>query len=244
MTPSTHSETSLGGPSPRPESAAQMPSTAELIRLGAPTVLRDGSHVRIRQGHHSDRELLLRGFERLSPESRYRRFLAATPELSGPMADYLTAIDHHDHEAIVALDESGEGIGVARYVRHPGRRDAAEAAVTVIDDWQRRGLGTVLFEVLSARAREEGITTLTALMLASNQDMMDLILALAPVKIVDREAGTAQVEVPIPAPGLAPALRKLLRVAAEHDVVVPHRDAGFGDRGSSSVQPPGERLSP
>src|SRR5664279_2996756 len=97
-----------------------IPSTGELVALGAPIGLRDGSRVRLRQGHSSDRQLLLRGFARLSPESRYRRFLAAMPELSEEMVRYLTEIDHHDHEAIVALDErTGEGIGVARYVRDP-----------------------------------------------------------------------------------------------------------------------------
>jgi GNAT superfamily N-acetyltransferase len=198
------------------------PSTSELVILGAPIELRDGSHIRIRQGHRSDRERLLRGFDRLSPESRYRRFLMPMPELSEPLIRYLTEIDHHDHEAMIALDEqTGEGIGVARYVRDPDRSEVAEVAVTVIDDWQRRGVGTVLLEVISARAREEGITTFTALMLATNQEMMDLLKELDPMRIVDREAGTVEIEVPIPPIGLAPALRKLIRIAAQHDVAVP-----------------------
>lgn len=198
------------------------PSTNELVILGAPVALRDGSRVRIRQGHRSDRELLLRGFERLSPESRYRRFLAAMPELSEKTIRYLTEIDHHDHEAMIALDEqTGEGIGVARYVRDADRRDVAEVAVTVIDDWQGRGLGTLLLEVISARAREEGVATFTALMLATNQEMMDLLLQLDPARIVDRETGTVEIEVPIPPVGLAPALKKLIRIAAENDVAVP-----------------------
>ena len=105
------------------------PSTNELVILGAPIELRDGSHLRIRQGRRSDRELLLRGFERLSPESRYRRFLAPMPELSEDLVRYLTEIDHHDHEAMIALDErTGEGIGVARYVRDPDRTEVAEVA--------------------------------------------------------------------------------------------------------------------
>jgi GNAT superfamily N-acetyltransferase len=198
------------------------PSTDELVIVGAPVALREGSHVRVRQGHRSDKELLLRGFERLSLESRYRRFLAPVPELSEAMARYLTEVDHHDHEAIVALDaETGEGIGVVRYVRGTERRDAAEFAVTVTDDWQRRGLGTLLLEVISARAREEGITTFTALMLASNQEMMDVLEHLGPVRIVDRDAGTVEIEMPIPAVGLSPALSKLLRIAARNDVAVP-----------------------
>jgi GNAT superfamily N-acetyltransferase len=198
------------------------PSTNELVQLGAPVALRDGSRVRVRQGHSSDRELLLRGFERLSPESRYRRFLVPMSELTEDMVRYLTEIDHHNHEAMIALDaSSGEGIGVARYVRDHRRPEAAEVAVTVIDDWQGRGLGTLLLDVISARAREEGITTFTAVMLATNDEMMDLFKRLDPVRIVDREAGVVEIEVPIPTIGVAPALTKLLRIAARNDVAVP-----------------------
>ncbi|HUA48263.1 MAG TPA: GNAT family N-acetyltransferase [Solirubrobacteraceae bacterium] len=197
--------------------------------LGAPIALRDGARIRIRQGRHSDRELLLRGFERLSRESRYRRFLVPMQELSDEAVRYLTEIDHRDHEAIIALDEAtGEGIGVARYVRHPERPDAAEIAVTVIDDWQGRGVGTLLVEVLSARAREEGISNFTALMLAGNDDMKSMLSHLGPSRIVDQEAGTVEIEMPIPKIGLAPALKKLLRISAGHDLVVPpggHRRA-------------------
>jgi GNAT superfamily N-acetyltransferase len=192
------------------------------VILGAPIALRDGSHIRIRQGQRADRELLLLGFEHLSPESRYRRFMAPMPELSEPMVRYLTEIDHHDHEAMIAVDEqTGEGIGVARYVRDPNRPEVAEVAVTVIDDWQQRGVGTLLLEVISARAREEAITTFTALMLATNEEMIDLLRQLGPIRIVDREAGTVEIELPIPPIGVAPALRKLIRIAARHDVAVP-----------------------
>jgi GNAT superfamily N-acetyltransferase len=192
-----------------------MPPTRELVALGAPAVLRDGSMVRLRQGHPTDEELLRRGFERLSAEGRYRRFLAATPELTDDMVRYLTEVDHHDHEAIVATEEStGEGVAVARYVRNQAHPDSAEVAVTVIDEWHGRGLGTLLLEVLCGRARAEGITRFTAMMLASNQQMLELLEGLGPVEVVDRDAGTVQLEIPIPDTGLAPALRKLLRIAA------------------------------
>jgi GNAT superfamily N-acetyltransferase len=155
------------------------------------------------------------GFDRLSPESRYRRFLAPVAELSESMVRYLNEIDHHNHEAMIALDErTGEGIGVARYVRDPDHPDVAEVAVTVIDDWQGRGLGTLRLEVTSARARQEGITR-------TNKEMMDIPQELDPVRIVDREVGTVEIEVPIPSDGLAPALRRLIRLAAQNDVAVP-----------------------
>ena len=213
------------------------PSTNELKVLGAPIELRDGSRVRVRQGHSSDRDLLLRGFARLSKESRYRRFLAPKLELSEANIHYLTEIDHHDHEAMIALDEAtGEGIGVARYVRNSERPDAAEVAVTVIDDWQGRGLGTLLLEVICARAREDGITTFTALMLTTNKEMMDVITALGPVRIVDQQAGTVEIEMPIPKLGLSPTLKKLLQISARNDIVVPLADRHGPQRGARGQQ--------
>ena len=201
------------------------PSTSELVTLGARIRLRDGSCIRIRQGHRSDRELLLRGFERLSPESRYRRFLTTISELSAKMVRYLTEVDHHDHEAMIALDErTGEGIGVARYIRNPTRPEAAEVAVTVVDDWQGRGVGTLLLEVICGRAREEGIKMFTALMLATNQEMMDVFRGLGPVRIVDQDIGTVEIEMPIPTIGVPPALKKLLQVSARRGVIVPIDD--------------------
>ena len=187
--------------------------------MGAPVTLRDGSRVRIRQWHRSDTDLLLRGFDRLSPESRYRRFLSGIRELTGPALRYLTELDHHDHEAMIAVDErTGEAVGLARYVRDPRRPAVAELALTVIDDWQGRGVGTLLLNVLCARAREGGITHFTALMLATNRTMRDLLEQLGPVRIVDRDVSTLEVEVSNPTVSVSPELRKLVRVAARYDV--------------------------
>ena len=185
---------------------------------GAQVQLRDGSLVRIRPGRRTDRDLLVRGFDRLGPESRYRRFLTPMRKLSEKAVRYMTELDHHDHEAMVALDErSEEGIGDAFYVRDPERPDTAEVAVTVVDAWQGRGVGTLLLEAISARARDEGIRTFTALMLAHNGEMMHLFERLGPVRIVDRAAGTVEIEVAIPSVGVAPGLKELLRIAARHD---------------------------
>ena len=198
---------------------SSLPSTAELAALGARIELRDGTQVLVRQGTSADRELLVRSFERLSPESRYRRFLAPMPELSDDMLRHLTEIDHHDEEAIVALDAgTAEGLGVARYVRSKTRRDLAEVAVTVIDDWQGRGLGTLLLRVLSARAREEGISSFAALILATNEHSIQLLGQLDAVRVVDRDGGMVEVEVAIPETGLAPALKKLLQSTARREV--------------------------
>ncbi len=206
----------------QPLGRAATPPSVQLVQIGAPIALRDGSRVHIRQLRHSDRELLLRGFRRLTPESRYRRFLAPTPTLSEGTVRYLVEIDHRNHEALIALDEKpNEGVGVARYVRDAARPSAAEVAVTVVDDWQGRGLGTLLLEGITTRAREEGVDTFTALMLVENGEMMDLLKRLGAVRVVDRAAGTVEVEVHLPAIGVTPELRKLIRLAAASDIAIP-----------------------
>jgi GNAT superfamily N-acetyltransferase len=176
--------------------------------------LPDGRRVLIRPVTGSDKELLRRGFERLSDQSRYRRFLAPMVYLSDEIVRYLTEVDHHDHEAMVALDEeTREGVGVARYVR-AGQSDIAEVAVAVVDHWQGRGVGTLLLEALAARAHEEGISRFSALMLAENEEMMELLQAIGPVRVVDREIGTVEVEAPLPESGPPPEFTELLRLAA------------------------------
>ena len=174
--------------------------------------LRDGSEVVLRPVRAADKSLLADGFVRLSPESRYRRFLAPVPELSEAQLRYFTDIDHHDHEALAALDPvTGRGVGIARFVRLADRPQVAEAAVTVADDWQGRGLGTLLVEALAQRAREEGILTFTALLLATNREMLELLERIARVRVIDRQTGTVEVEVDLPALGIGPDLREILR---------------------------------
>jgi hypothetical protein len=62
----------------------------------------------------ADKQQLVDAFERLSERSRYRRFLSPRPHLSEAELSYLTEVDHHDHEALIAIDpDSHEGVGVA-----------------------------------------------------------------------------------------------------------------------------------
>jgi GNAT superfamily N-acetyltransferase len=130
---------------------------------GQRVMLRDGSAVLIRQVQPSDAPLLADGFARLSAHSRQMRFLRRKDELSTAELRYFTDVDHRDHEALGALDPSGRGVGIARYVRDAQDPHAAEIALTIVDDWQGRGLGTELLAQLTGRAYSAGIRRFTAL---------------------------------------------------------------------------------
>jgi RimJ/RimL family protein N-acetyltransferase len=162
--------------------------------------LADGTRVLVRRLLPSDRDALARGYAALSEEARRTRFFSAPPELSDADLDYLTNLDYHDHFAwaAFALDESDTpGIGVARYVRDRERDDEAEAAVTVLDRYQGRGLGTLLLLLLAERARENGINTLVSYVLWENRALIEG-LAAAGARIEPAEAGVARVEVDLP----------------------------------------------
>jgi RimJ/RimL family protein N-acetyltransferase len=177
--------------------------------------LRDGQEILIRPIRPEDRDELAGAMARLSPESRYRRFFTPTTELSAAALDYLTRVDHHDHEALVALEpETGHGIGVARFVRSAEDRERAEVAVAVADDWHDRGVATALLGRLTQRAREEGVRRFSAEVLAENRPMLELIDELGEVTARHLDHGAIEVEVQLPPEGLGAALRESLRAAA------------------------------
>jgi GNAT superfamily N-acetyltransferase len=142
-------------------------------------MLADRSIVRLRLIRPEDASELRRGFERLSPASRYRRFLGGVTELSDEALRYLTEVDGHDHVAIVVTrprpDGSEEGLGVARFIRLRDEPSVAEAAVTVLDDEQRKGLGQLLTVTLARAARERGIRHFRGEILADNVAVRELL---------------------------------------------------------------------
>jgi GNAT superfamily N-acetyltransferase len=172
----------------------------------------------IRPIEPDDKQAMREAFEQLSDESRYRRFLAPHGRLTAAELRYFTEVDHHDHEALVAVDaETGEGIGVARYVRNPDDPGVAELAVAVVDDWQGRGVGTRLVDALADKARADGITSFSGLVLARNELMLSLLHDLGRVRVVHSELGTVEVVVELPQTGLG-RLKNILSVIARGDL--------------------------
>ena len=184
--------------------------------------LEDGRVVRLRCIRPEDRDVLARAFGKLSRESRYRRFLADVPFLSPTMLRYLTEVDGSDHVAIVAVVDSldlknEEGVGVARFLRLPEEPHVAEAAVTVIDAYQGKGLGRILLDAISNAARERDIRMFRSTVLTSNAPMRR-ILDEAGGLVQNDDGDTIVVDVPLgdPRPHWSdlPVFR-VLRAAAE-----------------------------
>jgi membrane dipeptidase len=168
-----------------------------------PATLRDGSPLLVRAVQDDDKELIAAGFEKLSPQSRYRRFFAPLERLTSQDLAYLTELDHHDHEAMIGIDPgSGDAIGVARYVRAADPTEA-EVAVVVADAWQNRGVATALLERLGLRARHEGVTHFVALVMSDNEQALDLFRHLSPEGSEPRRSASGHLEVviDIPEPG-------------------------------------------
>ena len=117
-----------------------------------------------------DKGRLAAGLERMSPESRRRRFLMPKPRFSSSELKYLTEIDGFDHVAIVAVSAEDPDVfyGVARFVRLREDPETAEAAIVVGDALQGRGLGRELGRRLADEARERGVKRFTASMLGDN----------------------------------------------------------------------------
>jgi GNAT superfamily N-acetyltransferase len=203
------------------------PSFAPLAKDSARgnVTLSDGSEVLIDRVTPADVPLLAAAFERLSSESRQLRFLTPKATLSESELRYLTEVDGHHHEALAAIDPStGQGIAVARFVRDREDPSRAEVAITVADEWQRRGLGKILLTRLAERARGEGIDRFTALVSGENRNMKMLLERLdAPTRVTRFGGNIADWEIELAPQGLGSQLEAVLRAAAAGHFPVPPR---------------------
>lgn len=202
-------------------------TSSDSVPEGRVVTLRDGTRVLLRPIEPRDKDELEAGFERMSPQSRYRRFFTAMDSLSDRQLAYFTEVDHHDHFAWVALalDEPGApGVAVGRYIRLPDDPTSADIALAVVDDFQGRGLGSVLLESLVDVALDNGIGHFVGHVLADNDPMIALLRKAGAATSRD-EPGVLVIDFDLPeSPGglRTSSLYQMLRDAAR---------SAFGDRG-------------
>ena len=143
-----------------------------------------------------DAPLFCRLWDRLSPETVYRRFHA--PLRSPPVDTHrLVEVDHDLREALVAV-VGGEVIGVARYDRPPADPASADVAVVVEDAWQGVGIGRQLLGELTELAARRGVRSLTADVQADNDRMVGLLRRLLPGARLTPEHGVYAVHSALP----------------------------------------------
>src|SRR3984957_2319127 len=191
------------------------PSGAQVVRL------RSGDLVRLRPVRPEDRQALARAYTNLGEQSRYRRFFTAMPELSEQTLRAAVEVDHVNHEALVALPLlSREIVGECRYIRLSDRPDTADLAVTVVDAWQGRGLGSVLLARVGARALKAGIVYFSAEVLAENRSMLTLLPRLG--RVESESSGTVvenRIKLADPSQRDQAAFLDLLAAAARGELV-------------------------
>jgi RimJ/RimL family protein N-acetyltransferase len=133
--------------------------------------LPDGAPILIRPIRADDKRMLENGLRHLSPRSVQRRFLTPKSSFSRAELRYLTEVDGRDHVALVAEYPGAPArrlIAVARFVRLADDPETAAVAIVVADEWQRRGVGSLLADELATGARRAGIRRFTATMDGDN----------------------------------------------------------------------------
>jgi len=140
--------------------------------------LRDGTRVHLRPITPEDEPLLHEAVAAMSERTVYFRFFSPIKRMSDALAHRLAVVDYNDRFAIVATTHKPGSreriVGVARYDRAT-QTDIAEVAVAVIDEFQRRGLGSMLLAELARVARLHGIRSFQLIVLPENREMLGLL---------------------------------------------------------------------
>lgn len=142
-------------------------------QLPASVELPDGIDLTVRELHPSDEPALRAWFSTLSTRSRYQRFHGHVAELSPAHWRYLTRIDGIHHVAVIAVRD-GAVAGIARMIRLDQHR-SAEIAFLIDDDLQRKGIGSLLRDVLFVLAKSRAYRTLFAYVLPDNVAIRKLL---------------------------------------------------------------------
>jgi ribosomal protein S18 acetylase RimI-like enzyme len=126
----------------------------------------------VRPLRHGDVRTVMRVFEQLGERSRRTRFNGPKPCLRRSELRQLATADATRHALVAYVGGDPQPVAIARLVRD-GR--SAEVAFAVADDYQHRGIGSVLVAELVADARAAGITEITALVASDNAAAVALL---------------------------------------------------------------------
>jgi ribosomal protein S18 acetylase RimI-like enzyme len=132
-----------------------------------------------------DERIMEEVFGGLSPSSRFARYRTGTPRLPSGSRTLLRRIDGHNVVALAAMDAAGSAIGLVWLIRTGG--DSAELAIEVVDEWQGRGVGSILLMAAEVAAARMGIESLRAEVLSTNRAAVRVLRKLVPHATVTNE---------------------------------------------------------
>ncbi len=169
--------------------------------------LKDQTCVEFRLIGPQDRKRYLKGFKRISTKTNIHRFHTFKTGFTETELDYLLNIDNVHHLAIGAIDckKKGIGIGLARYINQADKPDRAEAALTIIDEYQGRGLGTLLYRALMDEAFNNGIRTLNNVIMKDNRAMLHILEQMGAQQVSENEQAY-ELELHLSSPNSSPDL--------------------------------------
>ena len=179
--------------------------------------LRDGTNAFVLPLEHTDKATLAAEYETLAPESQRRRFLAPVLHLTDSMLEHLVDdVDGINHIALVLCVEASpdvyDPVALARMVRYGDVPDAVDLAVTVKDEWQGRGVATVLLEVL-LRGRPAGVGRIVTEIFSDNRASLRMLHRLGRTSVENLGGGVSEVVVdlhpcrsPLPRPSAPPTV--------------------------------------
>ncbi len=133
--------------------------------------IQDNTYLCFKALERHDRDKLLAGFKKLSSKSVYLRFFGFMKELTEEQVDDLLNTDKQDHVAWAAMDilqDEAIGVGIGRFRRSVTNPREAELALTVIDAYQGKGVGTVLLGVMYYLGAILDIDIFTGIIMADN----------------------------------------------------------------------------
>jgi len=166
--------------------------------------LRDGTKLQLRPIMPEDEPLLHEAVAAMSERTVYFRFFSPIKRMSDALAHRLAVVDYNDRFAIVATTRKPNGkeriVGVARYDR-AGGTDVAEVAVAVIDEFQRRGLGSVLLTELARVGRAHEIKTFSLIVLPENSEMLGLLRKMGWIHQARLSGGMYEISFDLPETG-------------------------------------------
>jgi acyl-CoA hydrolase/GNAT superfamily N-acetyltransferase len=150
------------------------------VELEKRVTLKDGTELLLRPIKPTDERLEQDLLYSLSDQSVYLRFFSLMSAFPHERVQYYTTVDYDEHMAIVVIVESNgeeQMIGVGRYIKEKDS-DLAELALLVHDDWQGKGVGTMMHDYLEQIARSHNIGGFKGEVLEQNKRALHLFTRL------------------------------------------------------------------